>query len=619
MQSHCITPSTAPLSSPSSPSSCAPPVHSPSLAPTSLRLTNWTSLLNMARDKGHISREKVNTLLHHLHNGFPLGVREDIPSPSTVRKSPNLPSARPSLPSHDPTVSLKILESLKQEIILGRTMGPFSSPPFSNMQISPIGAIPKAHSSKLRLIHHLSWPRVSPYDISVNDRLEEAKCEYLHFDTVVKKVAEMGTSCLLSKFDVKDAFRLLRVIPSEQHLLGIHYHNYYFYERCLPFGVHSGPQLFESFSTPIEAIMKAANIKEIFHYADDFLNPSLPERAEREYNLILEIFRVLGVPLSMEKLSPPSPSIEFLGTVIDCKNQIIFIPEDKLIRYKEAIVTAATGSSITIEKLESLVGILRYAARCVQHGSLFIHSLQQSLTSALAASHRSNRHSRHRVLLSQSAKAELAWWKRFITEWNGRRIIPPSLSSFPISSRRCLFTDACNTGMGAWLRKPSQNSHESPQYILHAWTAKELQLSQRLSRISMPYLELRAVILAVYTWRGELEGSAIDLQCDCLPVVTAINKGYSKIPLTHQLLLSLFFITNKHHIFLTCSHLAGEKNVEADALSRAANSNTHQQSVSLSELFFPLPSVSLFYSSHNLTHKEVEEFPSTFCDPEQLS
>ena len=35
-------------------------------------------------------------------------------------------------------------------------MGPFSTPPFQNFQVSPIGFVPKKHSDKFRTIFHLS-------------------------------------------------------------------------------------------------------------------------------------------------------------------------------------------------------------------------------------------------------------------------------------------------------------------------------------------------------------------------------------------------------------------------------------------------------------------------------
>jgi len=594
LHARCTTPSTT---------------YTPTLPTTPLKLSEWSRLLSMAVTQGHITQHKTDKLLRQLHEGFRLGVNDNIPPPETVRSSPNLQSARPELPSHDPVVSLKILQSLHTEILAGRTAGPFLSPPFTNLQISPIGAVPKAHSSKLRLIHHLSWPRASATDLSTNDRLNEAKCEYLKFSEFIKKVGELGPTYLMSKFDIKDAFRLLRVIPSEHYLLGIHYAGFYFYEQCIPFGVHSGPSLFEEFAIAVEAIMHSQAVENVFHYADDFPHIAHPDHAEREYNLILQVFATLGIPLSIEKLSPPSTSIEFLGTVIDCARQIMYIPEDKLERYRTSIALAAASPLISITSLQSLLGVLRYSARCVQHGTLFLHHLQNSLTNALSSQR--DRHLKS-FKLSHAALEELKWWERFITEWNGRNIIPPSLSSFPITSRRSLFTDACRTGMGAWLRQPHElaRTYSKPQYLLHAWTTTELGRAQRSTTLSMPYLELLALVLAVYAWRKELAGSAIDLQSDCMPVVNALTRGYSRTTQIHQLLLSLFHISNNANIFISCSHIAGVKNIEADVLSRIANSNTNLQSASLSSDFFTLPSVSLFYSTGRIIQKEMEPLPS---------
>ncbi len=588
------------------------------LPSTPLRLDRWPSLLARAVSDGHITQEAVDSLLHRLTHGFPLGVRDDIPPPSSPRMSKNLLSARPELRSHDYNVSLKLLESLQAEVMAGRTAGPFSSLPIPNLQISPIGAVPKKNL-KLRSIHHLSWPRhpsTGKHDMSVNDRLKDAECQYLRFGTVIKRIGEIGKACLLAKFDVKDAFRLLRILPSDQYLLGIFFYGYFFYERCVPFGIHCGPALFESFSTAVEAILHSRGVKEMFHYADDFLHLCLPEEAAVGYRAILNVFALLGIPLSQEKLSPPSPRIEFLGIMIDCPRQQMSIPEDKMNRYRQQVVAARAEPSITITALQSLLGVLRYCCQCVQHGALFLHHLQYCLTTAAAAAeHRKHR----RVVLTIGARRELTWWKQFMTEWNGVNIIPPSLELFPMSSRRSLLTDACLTGMGGWLRLPSHPSHESPQYALHAWTESELQLAARKSRVSMPFLELLAVILSVYMWREELSESALDLQCDCKSVVDAINKGYSPTPGTHQLLLSLFFISNKYKIFISCTHIQGVKNEIADALSRSARHDTHHQNSLLSSLFFSLPSVSVFCSPNRLIYKEIEILPLTIYDPKNSS
>ena len=54
---------------------------------------------------------------------------------------------------------------LEKEISLNRIAGPFPSPPFSNLVISPLGVVPKKAEGEFRLIHHLSYPEGG----SVND------------------------------------------------------------------------------------------------------------------------------------------------------------------------------------------------------------------------------------------------------------------------------------------------------------------------------------------------------------------------------------------------------------------------------------------------------------------
>ena len=56
----------------------------------------------------------------------------------TARFSNNLPIAlaQPEIVS----------DNLTKEVALGRVAGPFSTPPFSNLHVSPIGLVPKKHS-----------------------------------------------------------------------------------------------------------------------------------------------------------------------------------------------------------------------------------------------------------------------------------------------------------------------------------------------------------------------------------------------------------------------------------------------------------------------------------------
>ena len=54
-----------------------------------------------------------------------------------------------------------LLPKLQQEISSGRVIGPFKDHPFENLQVSPLGLVPKKTPGEYRLIHHLSYPEGS--------------------------------------------------------------------------------------------------------------------------------------------------------------------------------------------------------------------------------------------------------------------------------------------------------------------------------------------------------------------------------------------------------------------------------------------------------------------------
>lgn len=655
-----------------------PPASHNAMAPNPFNILVWKLLLNRAVESGHFPPSDRDSLLLALEEGFRIGTDPSLPVPTKVRQSPNLRGTHEHAPDYDENVTIKILQSLKNEIQLGRTAGPFRHPPFPNLQVSPIGAVPKNHSTKLRVIHHLSYPR-NHKKTSVNSRLTRAPCSYLRFHSVLDTIASIGPTCLLSKIDIKDAFRLLRIHPDDHYNLGIKIRGFYMYEKCVSFGIHPGPALFERFATAVEAIIRSKGVPHCPHYLDDSIIISTPEGAARDYETSLGVFCDLKIPLSEDKLAPPSPSIVFLGIEIDCIKMEIRIPEDKVTRYRKEIKSAldsAVHGFISVTALHSLVGILRYCTNCIHRGRLFIHNLQRDLNTAFSVPSTRGPHPPRSkkedetppeldselaaltftdsprdsidptpvlgrppgnyprtAKLSTYSQSELRWWDSCLRQWNGVTLIPPPAEAplthpqtpsltpregpppvpFPLTKgqgHHVLLTDACNTGMGAWLVTPNGRA----LYLLHAWTDDELLQARRIKRLSMPFLELLAVVFAVLSWQKELANTVVNLRSDCTGVVHALTSDYSKSPHSHQLLLSLYLITTINRITINFTHIPGKDNVEADALSRAASHDTHRQDVLLKDTFFPLPSVVFF--SQNLTRTTLSPYlPSDVFKP----
>ena len=92
----------------------------------------------------HPDRDFVTKLCTNLREGAKVGYE----GPRTTRFSKNLPTAL-AFPG-------KIQENLDKGVELGRTAGPFNEPALKNVQVPPIGLVPKKHSNKYHTIFHLS-------------------------------------------------------------------------------------------------------------------------------------------------------------------------------------------------------------------------------------------------------------------------------------------------------------------------------------------------------------------------------------------------------------------------------------------------------------------------------
>ena len=98
------------------------------------------------------------------------------------------------------------------------------------------------HDGGWRIIYHLS----APPGLSINDFIDSHSysLSYCSVDDAYTIINKLGTRPLLSKIDLKNAFRLIPVQQSDWNRLGIHGRDRYYIDTCLPFGLCSAPFLF---------------------------------------------------------------------------------------------------------------------------------------------------------------------------------------------------------------------------------------------------------------------------------------------------------------------------------------------------------------------------------------
>ena len=313
--------------------------------------------------KTHPNQELVNYLINGLTYGFSIGFH----GPHTATNPKNLRSAT----LHPDSVT----SALQKEIERGHTSGPFSQPPWPSLHCSPLGSREKKDGTR-RLIMDLSQPE----GVSINDHIdkEDYPCDYTHFDKATDLVRQHGRNSLLSKIDIKHAFRLLPVLPAQWILLGVCWLGMFFVDTRLPFGLRSAPSIFNRFADAVCWIINHIyKILSLIHYSDDFLLVSPPSyvTAHKQLDTVKQAFNYLNIPIAEDKLEGPKTQLVYLGILIDSTNFILKLSNDKYIELTNILTTWRCRRKCTKRELQSLIGKLTFASNIVRPGRIFIRRL----------------------------------------------------------------------------------------------------------------------------------------------------------------------------------------------------------------------------------------------------
>ena len=153
--------------------------------------------------RNHPDKAFVELLLSDIRQGCDIGYT----GPQFTHIAHNLQSAfaHPSI----------INDALAVECLNNRIIGPFDSLPLPNLRYSGLDIVPK-HDGGWRTIYHLS----APLGYSINDFIDPFTytLSYCTVDDAYAIVNQLGPGTLLSKIDLKNAFRLIPVRPADWNL-----------------------------------------------------------------------------------------------------------------------------------------------------------------------------------------------------------------------------------------------------------------------------------------------------------------------------------------------------------------------------------------------------------------
>ena len=476
---------------------------------------------------------KTQYLLDGFSQGFMLQ-SQGLQSANTDVKNPSIPNQ----------LVAEVQKKLQKEIDAGRIIGPFSSPPLPNFRVSPIKVAEKKEPGKYRFIHNLSYP----YDEeSVNASIPRDKVavQYSTIDDAIAYIKVVGRGAFLAKTDIKSAFRIIPVHPSQYHLLGMQWEGKYFYDTTLPMGCSISCAIFEAFSSAIEWIAKnKLDIPYMTHVLDDFLivAPSYKE-SDNQLKRFLSFCDECGIPMAPEKTEGPETSLAFLGITLDVPHFLAKLPDDKLRTCHGLIQRAVAQRNITQKGLQSILGHLNFACRVVVPGRAFLRRIYALTHKALRPY--------HHIKMTKAAKADLNLWSTFLKDYNGRTFF--RLDAVHTDEALQLYTDSSGSiGYGAVL-----DNH----WLHGTWPAE-------WEGYDITFLELYPIVLSAHLWGTLLSNRTIEFHTDNMALVSIINNTSSKKPHIMALVRSLVSSMLKFNFVFYAIHIPGVLNVRADALSR---------------------------------------------------
>ena len=403
-----------------------------------------------------------------------------------------------------------------KEVNNGRFAGPYAHEelPVQWYVQSPIGLVPKANN-KQRLICHLSYdfgPTERQKSINYHTPQDLCSVKYQDLDEAIRQslalldaIQNHQQTLVFSKTDFSNAFRILPILVSQRCYLLMAYHlqtgnKCYFIDLCLPFSSSRSCALFQKFSDAVKHVarcklqVKFTAVFAIINYLDDFLFISfLLSVCNGLVKEFLRLCKTIGCPVSLEKTEMASEITVFLGVLLDGKNKLLVIPDDKRNKATSYLTWVLQKKKVTIKFVQQLTGILNFLNKVIVPGRAFTREMYEKLKIRDKNGQLLKQH--HHTWLSKTFLSDCTVWLRLLNDAKNHHLCRPFvdfLSSSDSAITLQIFSDASRNpllGMGAVFL-------EEDHWIIGRWNPVFIT-SQKPS---IEFLELIALAAGIMTW-----------------------------------------------------------------------------------------------------------------------
>ena len=135
-------------------------------------------------------------------------------------------------------------------------------------------------------------------------------------------------------------------------------------DSMLPMGMTSSCYIAQRVSSMIPHIMKQRGYSAV-NYIDDLGGVNTPDKASLAFDELGKILGEIGILESVNKATPPSIKMLFLGIQLDSVSQTLSIDMARISEIKCTVHQWWNRQSASLHELQCLVGMLSFAATCV--------------------------------------------------------------------------------------------------------------------------------------------------------------------------------------------------------------------------------------------------------------
>jgi len=285
------------------------------------------------------------------------------------------------------------------------------------------------------------------------------------------------------------------------------------------------------------------NNVQVVSYLDDFAGCSQASTAQDDFVLLGEMLSSLGLKEAANKSVSPSTRMEFLGITFDTRKMTVEVTPERVQELLVLLKTWQDRKSASKKDIQSLIGKLQFAAKCVASGRLFVSRILYLLRGLKLPTHRRK--------LSKEFRKDIGWWQSFLVKFNGVSIMQ---DQHWLSPDTVVSTDACLEGAGGWIEGEFFSSLFPDSILASGWHINAL--------------ELLSLLIALRLWCPKFKGKKLKVFCDNEASVTVLNSGRCRDKLMLDLLREIAFLCAVNHCMIRAVHLAGVDNRLADSLSR---------------------------------------------------